>query len=64
METEIVYAIALIFQQVSETAFQLMTEPVKMTVEKCIEMATAINMDNTHPYLMTCVPFTEAAIVQ
>lgn len=64
METEIIYAIALLMQQVSETTFQLMTEPVKMTMEKCIEMAAVINMDNTHPYLMTCAPFTESAIVQ
>lgn len=64
METEIVYAIALLLQQVGETAFQLMTEPVKMTMEKCIELATTINMDNTHPFIMTCTPFAEEAVVQ
>lgn len=64
METEIVYAVALILQQVSETVFQLMSEPVKMAMDQCIEMATTVNMDNTHPYIMTCTPFTEPAIVQ
>ncbi len=64
METEIVYVVALILEQVSQAGFILMTEPVKMALDQCIEMATAINMDNTHPYIMTCTPFTEAAIVQ
>lgn len=64
METEIIYALSLLLQQVSETSFQLMTEPVKMTMEACIEMAKSINMDATHPFIMTCTPFTEAAIVQ
>lgn len=64
METEIVYVMALILEQVSQTGFALMTEPVKMTIEKCIEMATQVNMDMSHPYIMTCTPFTEPAIVQ
>lgn len=64
METEIVYAVALILQQVSETAFQLMTEPVKMAMDQCLEMAKEMNMDNSHPYVMACLPFTEPTITQ
>lgn len=63
METEIVYAVALILEQ-TDTTFQLMTEPVKMAMERCIEMAKEINMDTTHPFLMVCAPFTEAGIIQ
>lgn len=64
METEIVYVVGIILQQVSETAFQIMTEPVKMAVEECINMAKEINMDNSHPYVMACLPFTEAGLIQ
>lgn len=39
METEIVYAVALVLQQVSETAFHLFGGPTKMLMEECIELA-------------------------
>lgn len=64
METEIVYVMALILEQVSQAGFVLITEPVKMTIEKCIEMATQVNMDMSHPYIMTCTPFTEEVLTQ
>lgn len=62
METDILYALALIFEQVSATGFILVTEPVKMTIEKCVEIATQINMDTSHQYVMTCTPFIEKGV--
>lgn len=62
MEVDVVYVLAIIFQAVSETTFGLVTEPVKMTIEKCIEIAAQINVDPSHPYNMACVPFTEEGV--
>lgn len=63
METEIIYAVALILEQ-ANTMFHLVTEPVKMTMDQCVEMAKQINEDTTIPYIMTCTPFVEQAITQ
>lgn len=64
METEIIYALGLLMEQVSDTSFTLLSEPVKMVLEECIKAAAAINMDNTHPYLLTCTPFVETVLAQ
>lgn len=58
--SDLIYAIGLLLQQTDATTFQLMTEPVKMVMEECIAMAAQLNMDNSHPFILTCTPFVEA----
>lgn len=62
METDIIYAFALILEQVSETSFTLIMEPVKMALEECIKSAAIVNMDTSHQYIMTCTPFVEKGV--
>lgn len=63
MENELIYAVALLLEQ-ADTIFHLVAEPVKMTMEQCVEMAKTINEDTTIPYIMTCTPFVEPVITQ
>jgi hypothetical protein len=62
MTNDIIYAVALILQQIDASTLQIMTEPVKMAMDECVKMAVAINMDDTHPFIMTCTPFAEAVV--
>ena len=59
MTTDLIYAIVLIMEQVGPTTFTLVTDTVKMTMEECLKQAVLVNIDTTHPYIMTCTPFTE-----
>lgn len=62
MTTDILYAVALVMEQIDATHFTLITEAVKMTMDECLKQAVLINIDNTHPYIMSCTPFIEQAV--
>jgi hypothetical protein len=64
METEIMNVLAILFEQVSKDGLLMLGEPVKMTIEQCVELAKSINTDLTHPYLVSCIPMWEEVIVQ
>lgn len=63
METEITMAIAFLLEQVGP-ALKVMSEPLRMTMTECIEIAKQINSDTTHNLIAMCAPMAEQAILQ
>ena len=57
MTTDILQAVAMVLEQMDNGTFKTIMEATQMTLEECIKQSIPINMDTSHPYIMTCTPF-------
>lgn len=58
MEFNLTEVLGVLLQIIDNGTFAMVAEPIKMTIQECLEKAALIN-NSSEPFLMFCAPIPE-----